>query len=441
MIIILSLISIFVVLLTRFHFTKGSTNNNDIHEPFFQSARIGNMDILLNNYMNKGFDVSSRDSKGNTALIIASGRGQTEVIKTLLDYGANVEESTAIGLFEGKSALSWAASQGRAEAVALLLQSQANQHFPATRGVFLGKTPLHWAASQGHTSVVRLLISSGVDVNYASPIGNFKGKTALMWSASQGRLQTMTFLLEAGANVNDADNDGVTALSWASGSEASKDDNYKKGLMEKPTKGNAEVVKKLLQYGTNVDLRDNDGISPLMYASFHGHFGAVEALLNAGADASFRNKAGKSALHLAQDAGFNEIVELIMNGPTILSLAVNDILQVSTCGWILSVIRAPYGSGVYPNDVTNNRSDYSIDNMCYKLAESGLDTFLGDLLYLVSESSIDEILGQLNFPNFATRVRAKSQLIFLLKKYQNFIGSSFNTSCITNGNYLIKSCK
>ena len=48
-----------------------------------------------------------------SGIIIASGRGQLEIIKLLLKYGANVEDGTSFGIFEGKTALCWASSQGR----------------------------------------------------------------------------------------------------------------------------------------------------------------------------------------------------------------------------------------------------------------------------------------------------------------------------------------
>ena len=126
-------------------------------------------------------------------IIIASGRGQTEVVKLLLKNGANVEDSTSFGIFEGKTALCWASSQGRyssfsqlpfripyiyilirAETVSYLIKAGANPQKPPDKGVFAGKNALMWAASQGRTEVVRLLIAAGVDVNYVSQTGNFK---------------------------------------------------------------------------------------------------------------------------------------------------------------------------------------------------------------------------------------------------------------------------
>ena len=151
---------------------------DSVDDQFFQSARTGEIE-LLNDYIAKGVSVNSRDSKGNSPLVIASGRGHVNVISLLLDHGAYVNDYTQVGLFEGKTALCWAASQGRPQAVAALLQAGADPNYQSEKGVFSGKTTLMWASSQGRSNVVRLLISAGVDVNFSSKIGNFKGKSSL----------------------------------------------------------------------------------------------------------------------------------------------------------------------------------------------------------------------------------------------------------------------
>lgn len=407
-----------------------------IDEAFFTSSRYGDVNSVLK-YIKQGIDVSGRDSKGNTAIIIASGRGQVEVMKILLDHGANQDDCTNVGLFQGKSALSWAASQGRSNAVALLLNSGANPHIPASKGVFLGKTPLMWASSQGRIDVVRLLLASDVDVNYASNVGNFKGKNSLMWASSQGRLDIVTLLLEAGAEVNAMDSDGVTAVMWASGSEASNAE-HKKGLLEKPTKDHIEeIVQKLLQYGAMADMRDKDGITALMYACFHGYSKAVLSLLNFGADASIKNKAGKTALQLAINAGFYETARVLYAGPNILSLPIDAVFSISTCGWLLSVLRSPYGTGIYPIDATKSHANFTLATACSTLSQGGLDTVLGDFLAIVHEAGIDEILNYLGIPNIAAKMRAKTQLKTLMERFDVFKSESKdrNKVCFLNGRY------
>ena len=185
-------------------------------DEFFQKARSGDA-AAVQRFLESGTHVSSRDSKGNTALVIAAGRGQEEVIKVLLQAGASVDESTENGIFEGINVLAWACSQGRRGAVVLLLQAGANPQHVQEKGVFHGKTPLMWASSQGRTEIVNLLISAGADVDLASQTGNFRGKTSLMWASSQGRLETVASLLQHGSNVNALDGDKMSALMWAAG--------------------------------------------------------------------------------------------------------------------------------------------------------------------------------------------------------------------------------
>jgi hypothetical protein len=176
----------------------------------YHSRTTGNV-TAVQDYLGHDFPVNSRDSKGNTGMIIASGRGQVAVIQLLLQHGANPEDSTLIGIFEGKTALMWASSQGRLDAVALLVRVGVDPHRVSDKGVFAGKNALMWAASQGKTKVVSYLLSVGVDVEYTSSAGNFQGKTALMWASSQGREDTVRVLLEAGCHVNAVDTVRTTA--------------------------------------------------------------------------------------------------------------------------------------------------------------------------------------------------------------------------------------
>jgi ankyrin repeat protein len=287
-------------------------------EDFYIAARTGDVETI-STMLSTGIitNVHKRDSKGNTAFIVAAGRGQTGVLQYLLSQGAQIEDSTKGGLLGGKTALCWSASQGRELAVSFLLEAGANPNHATEDGVFLGKTPLMWASSQGKAGVVQILINSGADIDYASQGGNFKGKTSLMWASSQGRVEATLRLLEAGASVDLVDVDGVSALMWATGSEGDNDGSHNKGLFEKALKGHNDVVKTLLLYGATIDTRDKDGITALMYAAFHGHVDAVQTLINAGADMSVKNNAGKTALYLADSSGHANVVQVLRQGPNI----------------------------------------------------------------------------------------------------------------------------
>lgn len=177
-----------------------------------------------------------------------------------------------------------------------------------------------WASSQGKTNVVNLLLALGINFEYTSSAGNFRGKNALMWACSQGREETVKVLLEVGSNVNAIDIDGVTALMWASGSEAADQDNrVRQGLqLERATKGHVKVVQQLLKYGAYPDMRDKDGITAIMFACYHGHVNVVKVLLNTGANADYMSREGKTAIQLARSSGHGESVQAILDGPTFL---------------------------------------------------------------------------------------------------------------------------
>jgi ankyrin repeat protein len=103
------ILSLFVTFVLFLNFASG---NNADDEKFFASAREGDTRYIEACLEVNPSLVSSRDSRGNSALVIAAGRGRIDVLKILLKYRANPEDHTNSGLFEGKSALSWAASQG-----------------------------------------------------------------------------------------------------------------------------------------------------------------------------------------------------------------------------------------------------------------------------------------------------------------------------------------
>ena len=77
--------------------------------------------------------------------------------------------------------------------------------------------------------------------------------------------------------------------------------------------GNTEAVARLLQKGTNVNQRDLQHATALMYAAQEGHGQIVQILLQAGADVSLRSIYGSTALSLAIDRGRVGITKLLFD--------------------------------------------------------------------------------------------------------------------------------
>ena len=60
--------------------------------------------------------------------------------------------------------------------------------------------------------------------------------------------------------------------------------------------GNEEVINEFLKYGFPVDVRNHEGYTPLMMATYYGHQPIVTTLLKYGADRCARDNKGNTAL-------------------------------------------------------------------------------------------------------------------------------------------------
>ncbi|HLH30929.1 MAG TPA: ankyrin repeat domain-containing protein, partial [Terriglobia bacterium] len=122
---------------------------------------------------------------------------------------------------------------------------------------FTGQTPFLRAAYSGDLTVMKLLLQHGADPKIAT----FGGTTALMAAAGVNWVVDQTYdegqknLLEAvklcndlGLDVNDANSMGITALMGAA------------------NRGSDEIIEWLVSKGARLDVKDNEGRTPLNWA-------------------------------------------------------------------------------------------------------------------------------------------------------------------------------
>ncbi len=194
-----------------------------------------------------------------------------EVVRLLLDKGANVNPSTRY-----KTPLMHAASEGNDEIIKLLLSRGAQVNVQTDEG-----TPLMMAVNGGHIETLKLLLAAGADVRAVHRIGD----QALMMAARQRSYRNPTLepnsevvrlLLAQGADPNAKGDWGRTALMHAntaakvkllvtSGADVEvKDDDGQTALMKAAANGNADVVTALIENGANVNVFDNKSMNPLL---------------------------------------------------------------------------------------------------------------------------------------------------------------------------------
>jgi ankyrin repeat protein len=97
------------------------------------------------------------DERRNTPLIYAAWYGHVELVRVLLEGGANVDRADV----DQNTALHVAAQYGHLDVCRLLLDWGAK----VDRLDTWQQTPLHYAAEGGHLSVVKLLVERGADVS------------------------------------------------------------------------------------------------------------------------------------------------------------------------------------------------------------------------------------------------------------------------------------
>ncbi len=144
--------------------------------------------------------VNSRDEKGNTPLMMATFKGNYQMVKDLLDNGAIMSIDWLNN--ENISALCIAVEMKRVKTVALLLERGASANLKCGFDGYhkSPKSPLLIAAENGAVpEIIQALVDKKAKVNFATAYG---GITPLMRVAECGSIKSASILLKAGANVN-----------------------------------------------------------------------------------------------------------------------------------------------------------------------------------------------------------------------------------------------
>jgi ankyrin repeat protein len=153
-----------------------------------------------------------------------------------------------------------------------------------------GETLLHLAASQGYKGIVELLINRGADIHARN-----QHDFVIHQAVSSNNLAIVDLLLGRGANINAVDNEGDTPLEWAS---------------EKNSDG-LTMMRLLLERGADINQVNHEGNTALHLCAQNGQRAALELLLEQGANCQLVNHAGQEAADLARLAGHAEIVKMI----------------------------------------------------------------------------------------------------------------------------------
>ncbi len=254
--------------------------------------------------------VNSLDMKGNSPLHFAAQRGELNIVRELIEYGADINITNSDQMSPLDVAFSFIDSDIHVQIARLLIEnySQIPQdtnfyyayqtlssdvnirfeggttplhfaalyHHPALLRTFIAEhayleardeqedTPLHIAVIHNYFDIMRLLVDAGADVDARDTRNN----TPLHLAVTNNTDQLIAdYLLKKGAEVDSKNSFGETPLHSAM-----------------PATIDTGFVSLLLSYGADPDSRNTSGNIPIMAALAQDNKTAVDLLLDKGTD-------------------------------------------------------------------------------------------------------------------------------------------------------------
>ncbi len=355
--------------------------------PMSEAATLGDY-AIVKALLDAGADVNSPNADNQTALMIVVRSDNIDTARLLIERDADVN---ATEKYQGQNALILAAAQSQPEMVKLLLDNGAdpNSRAPANerdRQVTAerryqwrpagGLTALAYAAREGCMDCARHLVEAGANID----LGDIENVTPLNLAIMNLRFDTAKYLIEAGANVdkwslrgenpvysavdvNTLPHGGypdrpstdattgleILAMLLNAGANPNlqlklqptyrslKDDRGADRMLNigatpllRAAKGHdVEAIKLLLAHGAHIDLPNREGTTPLMAAAglnansidTRGDYATplagqnaketVALLLANGADMDAADKFGRTALHGAATWGWNPVIQYL----------------------------------------------------------------------------------------------------------------------------------
>ena len=183
-----------------------------------------------------------------------------------------------------------------------------------------GYTPLINAIRGRKIETVKILLEHNADV---TKIKSNNGRNAFFWAAALDELEMLKLFEKYNPDFNTVDNDGATALFYASEIET-MDYLIKNGIdvNKKDITGrtpliqhslayeNQDHVKFLLEKGADINAQDNEGVTTLMFAVQTDKTKIIDICLSEKADINIKDNEGKTALfHTISSFGILENVK------------------------------------------------------------------------------------------------------------------------------------
>jgi ankyrin repeat protein len=269
-----------------------------------------------------GIELNFPMEEEDTVLMKAAGEGRLDLVKLLVQEGANVNQTNKYG----ESALMYATYHPWLQVYEYLapltnaeLRRETEETLPS-RIIFrqrkddLFTENFIMAARSGNIEVILESIKNGVNINAYSSQGN----TALHEASEHSNLSVVRILLELGADINiktESSKDTPLILAASRLIRLRYIGNYRidtKLKLDNEFESEAiQVVSFLIKSGADVNTKNKNGWTALMGTANAGSIEGTKILIKAGADINAKDKYGRNPLSLAKEKGNTEIIQLL----------------------------------------------------------------------------------------------------------------------------------
>lgn len=254
--------------------------------------------------------------RGSTPLIVAASFGMQDLVKYLIEKGADVN---AINAF-GNTPLHYAAWKADEASFKLLHKKGAKLNVQNGEG----QTPLQYSCMGGSYAIFKYCIDNGMDINEKCN----DGSSLIHWAALGGNVEIFSYLGKNGFDILAKDKDGSIPMYWAAsgnkldmvkfyvekkGIDLNKKDNAGTyPLQSAINRGSIDVAKYMIEKGARLDVELKDNESKLTLAEHNNNVEMGSLLIEKGCAINTFDDFGSTPLITAVAFGNFDVVKLLI---------------------------------------------------------------------------------------------------------------------------------
>jgi uncharacterized protein len=271
--------------------------------------------------MERGAKVDAKDAQfEQTALMVAVRANHPQVVKLLVELGADVNAKTRLGITPPFILPNSVPGFGHGIGIVRGGSPDRGRRAPTPGSM----SPLQYAARDGRLDTVKILLAAGADINQVEA----NDISPLITAITNNHPDVATYLIERGADIKKVDWYGRTALFAAVETRNMDVDNgppFENGINRTPfvpliqllldkgadpnarTKEQLPIRNQFLRTTGTLEWVDFTGMTPFIYAARAGDVTVMQMLVKAGADPKIETFQGTNALMAA--AGVNWVFD------------------------------------------------------------------------------------------------------------------------------------